>query len=80
MAAAGIGNVEFRREDLFALPFEPATFDHVFVCFVLEHLACPVAALEVLRGLFKASVPSLLRHPARMSAIGNRGVEPSVWD
>src|SRR3954454_23837721 len=30
--------VEFVRADLFALPFAPGTFDHVFVCFVLEHL------------------------------------------
>src|ERR1700754_2462076 len=50
---AGFGNVEFRREDIFALPFEPASFDHVFVCFVLEHLSEPVEALVRLRGLLK---------------------------
>jgi SAM-dependent methyltransferase len=47
VGAAGLGNVEFVTGDLFALPFEPASFDHVFVCFVLEHLTDPVAALRV---------------------------------
>ena len=49
---AGITNVEFARGDLLALPYE-ASFDHVFVCFVLEHLARPVEALASLRRLLK---------------------------
>lgn len=52
-AAAGITNVCFRQGDIFHLPFEPETFDHVFVCFVLEHLAKPVDALQVLKALLK---------------------------
>jgi ubiquinone/menaquinone biosynthesis C-methylase UbiE len=36
---------------LFALPFEAATFDHVFICFVLEHLSDPVGALRVAHSL-----------------------------
>ena len=36
---AGLENVRFAQADVFALPFAPETFDHVFVCFVLEHLA-----------------------------------------
>ena len=51
--AAGLGNVEFRQEDLFALPFAPASFDHVFVCFVLEHLARPAEALQALKKVLK---------------------------
>ena len=35
------------------LPFEPASFDHIFVCFVLEHLADPRFALERLRPLLR---------------------------
>lgn len=50
---AGLTNVEFHRADISALPFEPESFDHVFVCFVLEHLTQPIQALvdlgEVLR-------------------------------
>jgi SAM-dependent methyltransferase len=49
----GITNVTFRQGDIFHLPFEPASFDHIFVCFVLEHLAEPQTALERLRPLLK---------------------------
>jgi SAM-dependent methyltransferase len=45
---AGLDNVTLGRADIFELPFPPAHFDHVFVCFVLEHLADPVAALQAL--------------------------------
>ena len=50
---AGITNVTFRQGDIFHLPFEPSCFDHIFVCFVLEHLAEPQQALEQLRPLLK---------------------------
>jgi trans-aconitate methyltransferase len=50
---AAFQNVEFLQADILALPFGPETFDHVFVCFVLEHLPKPVAALETLRTLLK---------------------------
>ena len=46
---AGLTNVEFRRADIFDLPFEAESFDHVFVCFVLEHLRRPVEALAILK-------------------------------
>jgi SAM-dependent methyltransferase len=53
VARAGLTNVEFRQADIFALPFEPESFDHVFVCLVLEHLARPAEALLVLDGLLR---------------------------
>jgi SAM-dependent methyltransferase len=43
--AASLRNVSFQRADIFDLPFAEASFDHVFVCFVLEHLQKPGAAL-----------------------------------
>jgi SAM-dependent methyltransferase len=49
----GITNVTFRQGDIFHLPFEPESFDHIFVCFVLEHLADPQRALGLLRPLLK---------------------------
>jgi SAM-dependent methyltransferase len=49
----GITNVTFRQGDIFRLPFEPGSFDHIFVCFVLEHLAEPEQALRQLRPLLK---------------------------
>ena len=53
VAAAGLTNVAFGQANIFALPFDPASFDHVFVCFVLEHLARPVEALGILKGLLR---------------------------
>jgi hypothetical protein len=50
---AGLRNVEFRRANIFDLPFAPASFDHVFVCFVLEHLDGPVRTLTGLGRLIK---------------------------
>jgi SAM-dependent methyltransferase len=52
-AAAGITNVTFQQADIFHLPFGPASFDHVFVCFVLEHLSQPIAALGALKSVLK---------------------------
>ncbi len=51
--AAGLSNVEFRQGDIFALPFAGESFDHVFVCFVLEHLSRTVEALTILKRLLK---------------------------
>ncbi len=45
----GISNVTFQVADLFSLPFEKESFDHVFVCFTLEHLQDPKRALECLK-------------------------------
>ncbi len=49
----GIRNVRFLNADIFRLPFAPGSFDHIFVCFVLEHLSDPGQALESLRPLLK---------------------------
>jgi SAM-dependent methyltransferase len=53
VSRAGLTNVEFRQADIFALPFAAESFDHVFVCFVLEHLAQPAAALALLHALLR---------------------------
>lgn len=50
---AGVRNVVFQQADMFALPFPAGSFDHVFVCFLLEHLARPVDALLILRQLLR---------------------------
>jgi len=49
----GFKNVSFQQADIFKLPFKPGSFDHIFVCFVLEHLAQPDVALGCLKGLLK---------------------------
>ena len=51
--AAGLTNVRFQQADIFALPFAPESFDHVFVCFVLEHLVRPVEAVTILKNLLR---------------------------
>jgi hypothetical protein len=53
VANAGLANVNSYQADLFALPFALASFDHAFVCFVLEHLAQPARALQILRTMLK---------------------------
>jgi len=50
---AGLTNVEFRHADVFTLPFDAESFDHVFVCFVLEHLSRPVEALTILERVLR---------------------------
>lgn len=50
---ASLSNVTFQKADLFHLPFGPESFDHVFVCFVLEHLAEPGRALFKLREVLR---------------------------
>lgn len=51
--AGGYRNVRFELADLCHLPFPEASFDDVFVCFVLEHLAEPEKALAALRRMLK---------------------------
>jgi len=48
-AQAGFSHVFFQREDIQHLGFANQSFDHVFVCFVLEHLDDPVGALVELK-------------------------------
>jgi ubiquinone/menaquinone biosynthesis C-methylase UbiE len=51
--SAGLSNVTFEIADLFCLPFPDGSFDHLFVCFVLEHLQEPLQALGSLRRLLR---------------------------
>ena len=51
--SVGITNVVFQQADLYSLPFRAASFDHVFVCFVLEHLARAGQAIVSLMSVLK---------------------------
>ncbi|HMN74104.1 MAG TPA: methyltransferase domain-containing protein [Rhodoblastus sp.] len=53
IAAAGLSNVAFMQANIFDLPFASESFDHVFVCFVLEHIRDPAAALAALARVLK---------------------------
>ena len=46
-------DVRFVQADVFEPPFARESFDHSFVCFVLEHLTEPLRALRTLRSLLK---------------------------
>ncbi|MCX4658386.1 methyltransferase domain-containing protein [Streptomyces uncialis] len=52
-AAVPDARMEWHRADVYDLPFADGVFDHVFVCFVLEHLPAPRQALAVLRSVLR---------------------------
>lgn len=54
LLAAGCQNVQFQQADIFNLPFPPDSFDHIFVCFVLEHLRDPEGVLACLKRVLKS--------------------------
>lgn len=49
----GLKNIGFQVADIFNLPYEDETFDHVFICFVLEHLKSPLDALLSVKRVIK---------------------------
>jgi ubiquinone/menaquinone biosynthesis C-methylase UbiE len=53
VSSEGFTNVTFQLADIFHLSFEDGSFDHVFLCFVLEHLRNPLEALQCLRRVLK---------------------------
>lgn len=48
-----IENVKFEQADIYKLPFQNGHFDHICVCFVLEHLDKPEAALSEIKRVLK---------------------------
>jgi DNA-binding transcriptional MerR regulator/ubiquinone/menaquinone biosynthesis C-methylase UbiE len=55
---AGFTGIAFAQADVYTLPqpdgpLAAGTFDHVFVCFLLEHLPRPVEALRRLRAMLR---------------------------
>jgi len=53
VSSQGFTNVTFHQSDIFHLPYEDDSFDHLFLCFVLEHLPNPIEALLCLRRVLK---------------------------
>jgi ubiquinone/menaquinone biosynthesis C-methylase UbiE len=48
-----ISNVNLQKDNIMLLSYPDAFFDHIFVCFVLEHLDDPVKALQELKRVLK---------------------------
>jgi ubiquinone/menaquinone biosynthesis C-methylase UbiE len=53
ITSLNIHNVEFQTGNIFELKFQEESFDHIFVCFVLEHLPNPKDALVALKRILK---------------------------
>jgi SAM-dependent methyltransferase len=53
VAEKGITNVTFRQADVDHLPFRPETFDHIFVCFLLEHLPDPLQSITLMKEILR---------------------------
>jgi ubiquinone/menaquinone biosynthesis C-methylase UbiE len=51
--SAGFRNVIFQQADVYTMTFAAAAFDHIFSCFVLEHLSRPREALAYLKHVLK---------------------------
>jgi len=49
----GLPNTQFLNEDLTKLSFKTASFDHIFLCFVLEHVPSPSQILRELKRVLK---------------------------
>ncbi|HUT38954.1 MAG TPA: methyltransferase domain-containing protein [Methanoregula sp.] len=55
VSGKGFTNVTFRQADICNLQFKAGTFDHVFVCFTLEHIPDPLLALNNLRKVLRSN-------------------------
>ena len=53
MDRLGFSNVHFQWADIYNLPFSANSFDHIFCCFVLEHLSDPMTGLQSLKRILK---------------------------
>lgn len=53
LGKAGESQITFEQGDITRLSYPDGTFDHIFICFVLEHLTDPVAALKEFRRVLK---------------------------
>jgi len=53
VSSSGFREVTFKQEDILQSSFARGSFDHIFVCFVLEHLKSPVQALKTMAALLR---------------------------
>ncbi len=53
VTSQGLSNVTPEVADIFELPYDDESFDHLYVCFLLEHLEYPATALARLKRVLK---------------------------
>lgn len=53
LGKSGEKMVTFEQADISNLPYDDGSFDHIFICFVLEHLKSPVAAMQEIRRVLR---------------------------
>ncbi len=71
---AGLSNVTLQTADIFDLPFAPESFDHIFICFVLEHLQRPSDGLSAITSVLKKAERSRLSKETTALATSTRRV------
>jgi len=49
----GITNVTICQADVYHVPFGPESFDHIFVCFLLEHLPDPLLSIKTMKEILQ---------------------------
>jgi ubiquinone/menaquinone biosynthesis C-methylase UbiE len=49
----GARKIRFQVADILDMPYEDETFDHVFICFVLEHMERPMDVLRSVKRVLK---------------------------
>ncbi len=77
-----ISNVTFQQSNIMDTPFPDECFDHVFVCFVLEHLDDPLGALAEIKRILKPGGSITLIEGDHGSCFWYPETEPSlrVWN
>ncbi|WP_421909562.1 class I SAM-dependent methyltransferase [Methanolacinia petrolearia] len=71
---------EYLNCDIFGLPFPGDSFDHIFVCFVLEHLRDPVDALTALMRVLKPGGTITVIEGVGEDAVSSGMMTKEEWD
>lgn len=53
LSARGLSNVSFEQQDIYEMSYPDNSYDHIFCCFVLEHLQDPGLALLKLKRVLR---------------------------